>query len=691
MAAAISSRPAFSRSATISSIGWPGNNSTKACSLAASSSGRRTAYFLAVFTGAAGFFHRSSKGLNFTSTPPYRTVTTGYYRPRGHSISAQSSSRPSNSPHVGNSPHAADGPTADGGGWRRNLSGVFAYSSRALALVWSTNRTLSVSLALLTLVAGVLPAGIAYVGAQIVDAVIHAAELHRRTGATMLTDVVRYVALEALLVAATSMAQRGISLAQSLLRAQLGQRVNVMILEKALTLDLTQFEDSEFYDKLTRARREASSRPLSLVMRTFALGQNAVSLISFGGLLYRFSPWAVLLLVLAGLPAFLAEAKFSGEAFRLFRWRAPESRMQIYLESVLAREDYAKEVKLFDLGPRFLDRYRDIFTRLYREDRDLTLRRDAWGFGLGLLGIASLYGGYAWIAAETVLGAMTVGQMTMYLMLFRQGQTAVSAALSAVSGLYEDNLYLSNLFEYLEQPNGRSGGEAKRGPSPGDGIRFENVEFIYPGAATPALSGIDLQVRPGESLALVGQNGSGKTTLIKLLTRLYRPSQGRILLDGLDLKEWDETTLRQRIGVIFQDFARYQMLVGENIGAGDVRAFDDESRWRSAAAQGLAAEFVETLPAGYHTQLGKWFKDGRELSGGQWQKIALARAFMRNEADILVLDEPTAAIDAGAEAEVFEHFRELTRNRIAIVISHRFSTVRMADQYWCSRKAVSSN
>jgi ATP-binding cassette, subfamily B, bacterial len=540
---------------------------------------------------------------------------------------------------------------------------------------------LSVSLALLTLVAGVLPAGVAYIGAQIVDAVIHAADLHRRTGATFLTDVVRFVALEALLVAAMSMAQRGISLAQSLLRAQLGQRVNVMILEKALTLDLTQFEDSEFYDKLTRARREASSRPLSLVMRTFALLQNGVSLISFGGLLYRFSPWAVALLVVAGLPAFLAEAKFSGEAFRLFRWRAPESRMQIYLESVLAREDYAKEVKLFELGPRFLDRYRDIFTRLYREDRDLTLRRDAWGFGLGLLGTATLYGGYVWIAVETVLGAMTVGQMTMYLMLFRQGQSAVSAALSAVGGLYEDNLYLSNLFEYLEQPVARRGGaRAAAGPDPGDGIRFEGVEFIYPGATAPALSGIDLHVRPGESLALVGQNGSGKTTLIKLLTRLYEPTRGRILLDGLDLKDWDESILRQRIGVIFQDFARYQMLVGENIGAGDVRAFEDEDRWRSAAGKGLAADFVEQLPSGYRTQLGKWFKDGRELSGGQWQKIALARAFMRSEADILVLDEPTAAIDAGAEAEVFEHFRELTRNRIAIVISHRFSTVRMTDQ-----------
>src|SRR6202795_1698805 len=582
------------------------------------------------------------------------------------------------------SPHSAGlgqtAPAAESGGLQRSWLGVFAYSRRALKLVWTTKKPLSIALALLTLVAGVLPAAVAFIGAQIVDAVIHAADLHRQTGATLLTHVVKYVGLEALAVAATSMAQRGISLAQSLLRAQLGQRVNVMILEKALTLDLTQFEDSEFYDKLTRARREASSRPLSLVMRTFALLQNAVSLLSFGGLLYRFSPWAVALLILAGLPAFLAEAKFSGEAFRLFRWRAPESRMQIYLESVLAREDSAKEVKLFELGPRLLDRYRDIFTRLYREDRDLTLRRDAWGFCLGLLGTATLYGGYAWIAAETVLGAMTVGQMTMYLMLFRQGQTAVSAALSAVSGLYEDNLYLSNLYEYLEQPVGHGGGSFVLGPDPGDGIRFEGVEFVYPGAVVAALSDIDLHVKPGESLALVGQNGSGKTTLIKLLTRLYRPTKGRILLDGLDLQEWDETTLRQRIGVIFQDFARYQMLVGENIGAGDVRAFDDEGRWRSAAAQGLAAEFIDTLPAGYQTQLGKWVNEGRELSGGQWQKIALARAFMRNEADILVLDEPTAAIDAGAEAEVFEHFRELTRNRIAIVISHRFSTVRMTDQ-----------
>ncbi len=525
-----------------------------------------------------------------------------------------------------------------------------------------------------------MPAAVAFVGSLIVDAVVGAAQLHRRTGAFDLAHVWTLVALEALAVAASAAAARGISLAQSLLRAQLGQRVNVMILDKALTLDLPQFEDSEFYDKLTRARREASSRPLSLVMRTFSLMQNAISLVSFGGLLIKFSPWAVVLLGAAGLPAFFAETKFSGEAFRLFRWRAPESRMQLYLESVLTREDHAKEIKLFGLGARLRARYEAIFTRLYREDRDLSVRRDSWGLVLGLVGTATLYGGYAWIAAETVAGKITLGQMTMYLMLFRQGQSAVSAALTAIGGMYEDNLYLSTLFEYLEHPVGAAGGDRTEGTLPGDGIRFEHVDFVYPGASSPALAAIDLHVRPGESLALVGENGSGKTTLIKLLTRLYRPTGGRILLDGLDLNEWDETALRRRIGVIFQDFARYQMLVGENIGAGDERAFDDEERWRSAAAQGLAADFVEQLPSGYRTQLGKWFRDGRELSGGQWQKIALARAFMRKDADILVLDEPTAAIDASAEAQVFEHFRELTRNRIAIVISHRFSTVRMADQ-----------
>ena len=557
----------------------------------------------------------------------------------------------------------------------RGFFGVFRYSRRALELVWSTNRRLTVALGLLTLVAGVVPASVAYVGSLIVDAVVGAM---RSDGSA--ARVVELVVLEGALVATIAAAQRGLSLCQSLLRAQLGQRVNVMILEKALTLELQHFEDSEFYDKLTRARREASTRPLSLVTRTFGLVQNAISLVSYGALLAHFSPWAVAVLLLAGLPAFVAEAKFSGDAFRLFRWRSPETRMQIYLETVIAREDHAKEVMLYGLGPRLLERYRDIFRRLYAEDRALTIRRDAWGFALGLIATAALYGAYAWIAVTTVRRLITLGQMTMYIALFRQGQAAVSAMLAAVGGMYEDNLYLSTLYEYLETHVPRVSGTLLRGPHPEDGVRFEDVSFSYPDAEEPALEHVTLHLTPGTSLALVGENGSGKTTLIKLLTRLYAPTSGRILLDGQDLAAWDESALRERIGVIFQDFVRYQMLVGENVGAGDERFFEDEARWRSAALKGRASEFIDTLPEGYRTQLGKWFRDGRELSGGQWQKIALSRAFMRTRADILVLDEPTAAMDAQAEAEVFEHFRQLAHDRITILISHRFSTVRMADQ-----------
>jgi len=559
--------------------------------------------------------------------------------------------------------------------WSRSL-GVFGYSSRALDLVWTTSRPLTITLALLTLVAGILPAAIAYIGQLIVDGVVAATQSDNPDT----RGVLRLVALEALVVTAVAAAQRGISASQSLLRALLGQRVNVMILEKAMTLELAHFEDSEFYDKLTQARREASSRPLSLVTRTFGLVQNGISLTSFAVLLFAFSPWAVAILIGAGLPSFFAEAKFSGDAFRLFRWRSPETRMQMYLETVIAREDGVKEVKLFQLGPRLLQRYRDIFRKLFVEDRRLTLRRDGWGFVLGLISTAALYGAYAWIVITTIAGAITLGAMTMYLVLFRQGQSAVAAILTSISGMYEDNLYLSNLYEYLEQPVPAARGEAVHGPNPEHGLEFRNVSFSYPGAAKPALSDISLQVRPGESLALVGENGSGKTTLIKLLTRLYEPTEGQILLDGLDLQEWEVESLRRRIGVIFQDFGRYQFSVGENIGAGDVRHIDDEQRWKEAAATGMAAPFIEDMPEGYETQLGRWFKDGRELSGGQWQKIALSRAFMRTEADILVLDEPTAAMDASSEAAVFEHFRTASSNKMTILISHRFSTVRAAAQ-----------
>jgi ATP-binding cassette subfamily B protein len=555
--------------------------------------------------------------------------------------------------------------------------GVFRYGRRAVELVWTTSRPLSLTLGALTLAAGLLPAAAAWVGKSIVDAVVEAA----RTGAAAdVRAALGFLALEGAVVAALAGAQRGIAVCQSLLRALLGQRVNVLILEKAVRLDLARFEDAEFYDKMTRARREASVRPLSLVTRTFGLIQNAISLAAYGALLAPYSGWAVVALVVAGLPAFVAEARFSGEAFRLFRWRSPETRRQMYLETVLAREDFAKEVKLFRLAPRLLARYREIFDALYAEDRDLTLRRGAWGFVLGLVGTAAFYGVYAWIVLQTVAGRLSLGEMTMALLVFRQGQAAVSASLSAIGGMVEDNLYLSTLYDFLGEEVRPPTGSALRGPRPDDGLRFEEVTFTYPGGSRPAVDRVSFHLRPGRKLALVGENGSGKTTLVKLLARLYEPDSGRITLDGLDLRAWDVDALRRRIAVVFQDFARYQFTAGENIGAGDVDRFEDEAGWRTAAEKGMARHFLETLPRGYRTQLGRWFRGGRELSGGEWQKVALSRAFMRTDADLLVLDEPTAAMDAEAEARVFEHVREISGDRMAILISHRFSTVRMADE-----------
>ncbi|MEC4893438.1 MAG: ABC transporter ATP-binding protein [Oscillatoria sp. PMC 1051.18] len=556
--------------------------------------------------------------------------------------------------------------------WRKfwDSFSVFRYSKKAVKLVWQTSPLLTILLAILTLAGGVLPAAIAYVGKLIVDAVVSQSSIL----------ALQYVALEGLLVISLAFTQRSKVVCQSLLRVLLAQKVNVLILEKALQLDLVHFEDSEFYDKMTRARREASQRPLSLVTRTFSLVEDSIALITYSGLLLQFSVWAVIILAIAALPSFIAETRFAGEAFRLFRWRSPETREQTYLEILLAREDFAKEVKLYQLGQTLLQRYRNIFQRLYHEDRNLTLRRGFWTYLLSLFSTATFYLAYAWIVLETISAQISIGDMTMYLVIFRQGQSTFSAALTSIGGMYEDNLYLSNLYEFLEQKVSQSQGNATTGIIPGDGVRFENVSFTYPGREEPALENISLHLQPGEKLALVGENGSGKTTLIKLLTRLYVPTAGKIFLDGVDLQAWDLQHLHQRISVIFQAFVRYQFTIGENVGVGDVSHLENSDRWKQAAQKGMAKPFIDSLPEGFFTQLGRWFRSGVELSGGQWQKIALSRAFMRSQADILVLDEPTSAMDAEAEAQIFERLSQLTKNQIVILISHRFSTVRMADK-----------
>ena len=556
---------------------------------------------------------------------------------------------------------------------------AFQFSRRAIGMVWDTSQPLTIIMGLSTLVIGVSPAAIASVGGLFVDAV---ASSFQQSGEDMLQareDALFYVFIELGLVVIMTGAQRLNVICQSILRVLLGNKINVLILEKALTLELTHFEDAEYYDKLVRARREASSRPLALVIKTFDLMRDVIALATIGVFLVQFSVWAAVLLVGAGIPAFLAETRFSGEAFRNYRRRSAERRMQVYLEMVLTREDGVKEVKLLQLGKLFLQRYVDIFRNIYKEDKNLVLRRGFWGYVLGLLASIAFYFAYGWVGLAAIGGVITIGQMTMYIAQFRLGQNAVTSSLTSISGMYEDNLYLSNLAEYLEHKVPEKTGEKKSGPNPDEGIRFEDVSFSYENSDVAALDNVSLHIKRGESLAIVGENGSGKTTLIKLLSRLYRPSKGKIYLEGLDLEEWDIEALRKKIGVIFQDFARYQLVVGENIGIGDADEMDLESRVEKAAIKGMADKFIKDLPRSYATQLGTWFKDGKELSGGQWQKIALSRAFMRSKADILVLDEPTAAIDARAEAEIFSHFQDLTAKRIAIIISHRFSTVRMAD------------
>ena len=547
--------------------------------------------------------------------------------------------------------------------------GAFRFTGRGLGLVWKTSPPLLIAMASLTVIAGLLPAAAAWVGKLIIDAVV------AQDGALTL----RWVVVEGVIIAGLTAVQRAQTVTQSLLRAQLSQTVNLLILTRATQLGLPQFEDAELYDQMTRARREASTRPLSLVQRLMSVAQHGITLLTYAGLLWAFSPLAVLVVALDGLPALLAETRFSDAAFRLFRWRTPETRQRAYYETVIAREDFAKETQLYGLGPLFLQRYTDIFERLYAEDRRLTLRRGAWGWALGLLSTATFYGAYVYIAMSAVRGTISLGEMTMYLVVFKQGQSAFATILQSIGGMYEDNLYLSNLFEFLAVPVAQLAGTQVAGAAPGTGLELQGVSFRYPGSDRDALTDISFTLRPGEKLAIVGENGSGKTTLIKLLTRLYEPTSGRILLDGTDLRDWQVDALRARIGVIFQDFVRYQIQAGENIGVGDVAHLTDRERWAHAARLGMADAVMDQLPDGYETQLGKWFGGGRELSLGQWQKVALSRAFMRQDADILVLDEPTASMDAAAEAQVFDLVRERGEHRMAVLISHRFSTVRTAD------------
>jgi len=561
----------------------------------------------------------------------------------------------------------------------RAALGLLPHVRRTFGILWHTSPVLAVAITALTFGAALIPAALAWVAKLIVDSVVAAAASHAGAARTL-----RLVLLELGLMAASTLAARLGALLRELLRAQLGNRINVDILEKALGLELAHFQDADLHDKMQRARREASSRPLSMVLGILGIAQNAITLSSYAFLLARLSPLSALVLVGASIPAFVAEARLSNQSFRLNSWRAPEARRLNYLEWILTRDTHVKEVKLFSIGRLILGRYRALFDKFYREDRALALRRFAYGLSLTMLSLGAFYACYALAARRAALGHITLGDLTLYVMVFRQGQAAFQSLLGAIGGLYEDALFMSNLFSYLDLKTAVTGDgalttAAATTPARPRAIELRGLSFRYPDKDAWALRDVNLTIAPGEVIALCGDNGAGKSTLIHLLMRLYEPTEGQILYGGQPLSDIDPDDLRRRIGTVFQDFVRYQFTVSENIGLGWVPALDDRPRIEKAARDGGADATIAALPRGYDTMLGGYFEAGQELSVGQWQKIATARAFMR-DAEVLILDEPTASLDAEAEHEMWKRFKALAAGKTAILISHRMSTVRIAER-----------
>lgn len=572
---------------------------------------------------------------------------------------------------MANAPPTPEAPPAKKSGYQ--LSARLWRASQALRMAWqSSPRAAALWIALLALNA-VLPLCVAWVGKAIVDAVVQR-DLRR---------ALSWVGTELALMICVGAAQRGAQVARSLMGTRLGLSVNLAILRKTLTLQLKHFQDPAFYDQLTRARREASYRPLALTSEGLNLLSALVTLLGFVALLLSFSPISVGVLLLAAFPAALAELRFSRLTYELRNRTAAQSRRLHYLEYVLASDEHAKEVMAHGLGPTLLSRYEEIGERMWQDERGVALRRMAWVTLLAQLGTLSFYGCYLYIVYRTIGGGLSLGDMTLYVLAFRQGQQSFQSLLLGLGALYEHDLYMSNLLSFLAQPTESPPlalAAQSTAADPERGIRFDDVGFQYPGQSGFALRHINLHIPAGRSLALVGHNGAGKTTFIKLLTGLYEPSEGRVLLDGQDIRSLPKEVLRARISVIFQDFNQYQLPARENVGYGDPPHAGDNERVQQAVELGGASELIASLPEGINTQLGRWFDKGVDLSGGQWQRVALARAFMRKDADVLVLDEPTAALDAEAEAEVFERVRSLAQGRTLILISHRFPTVRQADR-----------
>ncbi|WP_022824025.1 ABC transporter ATP-binding protein [Hymenobacter norwichensis] len=550
-----------------------------------------------------------------------------------------------------------------------------------LRLIWQTSPALTLGNVALRLLRAALPVAMLYVGQLILDSVLALSRAEYRPASLMPAS--GYVALEFGLAILSDALGRGVALLDSLLGDLFANQTSVRLMQHAAELDLDQFEDSAFYDKLERARRQTLSRTV-LMAQVLSQAQDAITMAFLAVGLVAFNPWLLLLLLVAVIPAFLGESHFNERSYSLVHGWTPERRELDYLRQTGASDETAKEVKIFGLSQFLIDRFKLLSDEFYQKNKALVIKRAGWGTFFAAVGAAGYYAAYVYIIMQAVYGRVSIGQLTFLAGSFGRMRGLLEGILSRFSSVAEGALYLQDFFDFFHlqpriiRPDATQ--FVRPFPQPiQEGFVFENVGFKYRNAEKWALRNLSFQLRAGEKLALVGENGAGKTTLVKLLSRLYDPTEGRILLDGHDLREYDPAELRQEIGVIFQDFVRFQLPAGQNLAVGRIEEKENRPRIEQAAAQSLADSVIAKLPQGYDQMIGRRFNGGVDLSGGEWQKIALGRAYMR-DAQLLILDEPTAALDARAEYEVFQRFNELTKGKTAVLISHRFSTVRMADR-----------